>query len=767
MIDLSKEGRTSGGSFEVSMSMYQIYNGKLADLLEHSNSTIKPIEITQGDDGSGKLVTVIKGLSSHPLKGVYDCQSLLQRAGKMLRIQCSECQDNDLHLRSHSAVLLSLYKTNRGEKKLVGRTQFVELASSEQAVEKSKPKLNKSIASNFNNLSVKLLNHSLGKMASPKDKLSRCMDMTMDLAAPVLFVCCASPMPGKLRHTLPALKFTSKIMECITSKLGPGAEAAEPDQEQEANPDRELTERESKAAEDEKEDTAKPHERLARANEEAMESTVRRSTVLEESSKEPVEPVRAKLQENDEDLQRSIEMKRKKLDSDQKEREFEDDLRRVREEMQQLEKQRVTTHIEAEQALKSLVTEQQPVLSTMRPNSTSVQEASKFSDRARRLRDEIREEQQNRSELLSRRKLDDNVQPCRRTEREDFPATTSRVRNISRPVLHMETVRAPPAGETSSSFSPPEKTHHSLVLSQDAENIVKKYSGKVAGSVLSSSPAEGDEPDEEESEDEVLAKQKPREQPKKPAAGEYEKKLGSIEKRSKSIAKTLKKVMAAEARGEGNAANAVQQYEALFAETKALYEKSLQGLAEKNAMLKDELNRTKDTRERDEHVAEKDATKKLARKEAEIDELRERLAIFEENAKKSAANMEETKTLNSNAMQKLEEISSKQEAAVRECEQKAQKELDQLRSQVGELKGKMKEKNDTLAKLQSTHTADANELAELKYKLGAEGKATSDAQEELRHVQSKLEEVQAKYVDAEKKASKLAKKMVPPLAQYQ
>lgn len=102
----------------------------------------------------------------------------------------------------------------------------------------------------------------------------------------------------------------------------------------------------------------------------------------------------------------------------------------------------------------------------------------------------------------------------------------------------------------------------------------------------------------------------------------------------------------------------------------------------------------------------------------------------------------------------------KQETVGRDTELKRNKDTEQLREQVAELKAKLKEKNETLAKLQNTHTNDTSEMAELKYKLGAQNKAVSDVQEELRHVKEKMEEVQAKYVEAENKASKLAKKLV-------
>lgn len=214
LIDLSREGRNTGGQ-EIGISMYHIYNEKIVDLLEPHTGNMKTLEIIQTQEEGMTAHTKIKGLSQHILKGAYDCQSYFQRASKVCKIESTEQQDPDIHLRAHTVVLITLFKQIKGVKKIHSQIQFVELASSEQAVEKNKYKVKSAITTNFNNLSVKLLKHAQRKINSSKDKLQQCLDITMDVGNKVLFACCVAPSLQKLMHSLPALKFAAKIKECI------------------------------------------------------------------------------------------------------------------------------------------------------------------------------------------------------------------------------------------------------------------------------------------------------------------------------------------------------------------------------------------------------------------------------------------------------------------------------------------------------------------------------------------------------------------------
>ena len=100
---------------------------------------------------------------------------------------------------------------------------------------------------------------------------------------------------------------------------------------------------------------------------------------------------------------------------------------------------------------------------------------------------------------------------------------------------------------------------------------------------------------------------------------------------------------------------------------------------------------------------------------------------------------------------------------ISECRIKPDPAIDlniKFQSQVADLKAKVKEKSEALASLQSQHTTDSKEIAELKYKLGAELGSNQDALDGLSEVRLKFEEIQAKYVQSEKANTKLTKKLV-------
>eukprot|EP01022_Parablepharisma_sp_SALTPOND_P016052 TRINITY_DN2313_c1_g1_i1.p1 TRINITY_DN2313_c1_g1~~TRINITY_DN2313_c1_g1_i1.p1 ORF type:complete len:1204 (+),score=229.26 TRINITY_DN2313_c1_g1_i1:7428-11039(+) len=653
LIDLAKEGKSpSSSNIEITLSMYALYQNKICDLLEHSNTTLKTLDIA--NEGSGK---VIKNLSAHALKGTYDCQSYFQRAEKTRKILAMEEQDPEFHQRSHTVVLLTLYKPSRSEKKMLSRVQFVELANSEQAVDKAKPKVAKTIAANFNSFSVKVLNHALGKDTMDKDKLGKCIDLSMEVGSKVVFICCVAPGVDKLKHTLPALKFSAKIMECIEGKLS----FKEPSKEE---------------------------------------------TEEEESYEAP--SVHTK---EEEDIKSTPTLKRNDQAAEAQ-KYFEESLKKVKDEVQELERE----HLNTERHYHNL--------------STVPLRAPQQTERLKRTRTEFYDRKDyspkspERAEEMPRETFSKPWKTVYDSRGERESPVEERVSELENPKRSLAERKIPGIG----------LKQHSVTLSRDAESIVNKYS-KIS-KVEESSP-----------------KQLPS------ATLEYEEKLNSIEKRSKSISKTLKKL--ATARNESSSALA-QQYESLFAETKALYGKMIDGLNQKNSSLEAKLmSKRDDFRKKDFEATEakKIALKKLEAKDMEIEELQDRLREYEEGTKRMAQEMEETHSLNKTALKKIDELSNNQETLIREGELRGKKENEALKNQVFELKAKLKEKNETLAKLQNTHSNDTKEVAELKYKLAAEVQVSEEAQEQIKKLQKKLEEIQGKFVEAEKKASKASKKL--------
>jgi len=690
MIDLAKEGKSpNSANIEVCLSIYAIYNNKLFDLLEHSNTNLKPLELIT--DSLSK--PSIKNLAQHTLKGTYDCQSYFQRAEKTKKILAVEEQDPDFNSRAHQIVLLTLYKPAKNDRKILSKAQFIELANSEQAVDKTKPKIAKSLAANFNAISVKILNHALMKDKHSHDKLVKCAEISMEPSASVLFCCCAAPSIEKLKHTLPALKFSSKIMECIDGKLS-FHEQSKPLGDIEENLEMNQSYK-PKSSENYPQINVVPPE---------IQST----------------PTLKNEQKDVEELHKS--------------------LSKVRAEIQELENEKIQTARPYNQS--TIARGYQPALNT---------------EKLRRNRTEFYTEHENSQE--SYRKLPIETETYRKSPIKNnyYPAT--KVQKPWKTVYEDRELSDSPSrkgyetnkNEERMSFAErknieQENVKHSMTLSKDAENIVKKYSRMTTGEIAP----------QEENEENVNNNVSPQKM-----SIDYEEKLNSIEQRSKSIAKTLKRLTTETSNFTPNSAIS-QQYENLFAETKAIYGKMIDNLTLRNAELEAKLASHRDEiykKDLDLSAAKKLASKSAETKENEIEELRAKLAEYEENAKRMASEMEETHNLNRSAIRKLDDLNANHELILKEAEMKYKNENDLLKDQVAEMKAKLKEKNETLVKQQNIHNNDNKEIAELKYKLASEQKSVEDGQAEIHKLQKKLEEIQAKYIEADKKAEKTHKKL--------
>ena len=186
---------------ELKISMHVVYDGRLYDLINNSKN-VEPIELEE--------------LSTKQVKDIRDVQDCLKCAEKREKVLMIEEKDEGFKRRSHYVVLLTLKKKTK-EKEVLSRMQFVKLADTEQAVDRTKPKIAKAIASDFNNLSIRLLNHALLKDKENKSKLEKVLKLSTNNK--VLFLCFVNPQHTKLKDSLAALKFSHRILECINKKL--------------------------------------------------------------------------------------------------------------------------------------------------------------------------------------------------------------------------------------------------------------------------------------------------------------------------------------------------------------------------------------------------------------------------------------------------------------------------------------------------------------------------------------------------------------------
>jgi len=190
--------------YEVWISIYCLYEDNIIDLIDAKDSltTSHPIANTL-------LNLNVKDLSECSLKNSLSINGYLERSDSLKRVKASEVQDSEFEHKCHTITLLRLYNTKN--KRLVSQVQFIELAGSEQRINK--------IADNFTNLSLYLLKHSLGEVFEIKDQLQSYLKMSMIPESPVLFVCCVAPDKEYFEANTDALKFASRIRLCIQSAI--------------------------------------------------------------------------------------------------------------------------------------------------------------------------------------------------------------------------------------------------------------------------------------------------------------------------------------------------------------------------------------------------------------------------------------------------------------------------------------------------------------------------------------------------------------------
>jgi hypothetical protein len=99
----------------------------------------------------------------------------------------------------------------------------VELAGSEQSVSSDQmirdTSLRQFATRSFNCLSAYLLKISTGKKVTEEDcSLTHCLKKTLTSQSNVLLVACVPPGANLFEHTLPAVKFCSRIRESIVKR---------------------------------------------------------------------------------------------------------------------------------------------------------------------------------------------------------------------------------------------------------------------------------------------------------------------------------------------------------------------------------------------------------------------------------------------------------------------------------------------------------------------------------------------------------------------
>ena len=104
-----------------------------------------------------------------------------------------------------------------GKYSQVSTLNIVKLCGSELAFEESH--LKQHVVQGFNALSNNLLKVGLGGKVQMKGNadsvLTSCLKSSFKKSARAVLICCVSPLPEHFNHSLAALKFCSKIRDCL------------------------------------------------------------------------------------------------------------------------------------------------------------------------------------------------------------------------------------------------------------------------------------------------------------------------------------------------------------------------------------------------------------------------------------------------------------------------------------------------------------------------------------------------------------------------
>ena len=206
-------------SFNLSLNLliYALYNNKIFDLGSNSES--------------GSPVKSMRAVKGFRVADLSDASKAIQNARKyMVRIG-GELAENNFEGRAH--FILELVVRNRSGN-VVGTLKFVRMVGSENAGKsvkgsawsKQEEKFKKFVTDSFNAVSTNLLlsalkkgekeNKKKFKLAS--SKLTDCLSESFKNDK-IIVVTSVSSIQSEFMHSLPALKFCSRIRDCVTQQL--------------------------------------------------------------------------------------------------------------------------------------------------------------------------------------------------------------------------------------------------------------------------------------------------------------------------------------------------------------------------------------------------------------------------------------------------------------------------------------------------------------------------------------------------------------------
>ncbi|KAE9589598.1 putative minus-end-directed kinesin ATPase [Lupinus albus] len=199
--------------YELRVSMLEVYNEKIRDLLaENSSQPTKKLEIKQAADGTQE----VPGLVEAPVNGTEDVWEIL-KIGNRVRSVGSTCS-NELSSRSHCLLRVTVVGESLiNSQKRKSRLWLVDLAGSER-VGKTEAEGERLKESQFINKSLSALGDVISALASKSahipyrnSKLTHILQSSLGGDCKTLMFVQVSPSTGDLGETLCSLNFATRV----------------------------------------------------------------------------------------------------------------------------------------------------------------------------------------------------------------------------------------------------------------------------------------------------------------------------------------------------------------------------------------------------------------------------------------------------------------------------------------------------------------------------------------------------------------------------
>ncbi|KAF5740063.1 P-loop containing nucleoside triphosphate hydrolases superfamily protein isoform 1 [Tripterygium wilfordii] len=199
--------------YELSVSMLEVYNEKIKDLLvENSNHTSKKLEIKQAAEGTHE----VPGLVEAHVRSTEEVWELLKSGSRVRSVGSTNA--NELSSRSHCLLRVTIKGDNLvNDQKTKSHLWLVDLAGSER-VGKIDVEGERLKESQFINKSLSALGDVISALASKtghipyrNSKLTHMLQSSLGGDCKTLMFVQVSPSPGDLGETLCSLNFASRV----------------------------------------------------------------------------------------------------------------------------------------------------------------------------------------------------------------------------------------------------------------------------------------------------------------------------------------------------------------------------------------------------------------------------------------------------------------------------------------------------------------------------------------------------------------------------